>query len=354
MPGPLFHLWTFGDAHVGSDLKKGRESLADALRQSESGEHAFEWDIALNVGDLSGGQWIPEDDEGREVVRQFGALRDHPREAIYDICGNHDRNGSWEPEAEWFQKWVDPMGVNTRFSGVDAERRPYPVKGTWERYSFRVGNLLFLMMSDRNDPSRPYGRGLMGGNPGGVVTRETFEWWKHEIESNPDAIVISAHHYVLKETTVASGEWEGFRKDEEGRWKTHYHGYKQTGSPRGASFLYLVGGEEDSGAFEGYLAKHPGACALWLGGHTHTHPDDRHGGRSHLETRWGTHFLNTAALTATHGHTSLPMSRLLTFEEGSREVRVQCHLHTSAHAPQGWYPPAERTLLLPRPFQRYP
>jgi hypothetical protein len=27
-------------------------------------------------------------------------------------------------------------------------------------------------------------------------------------------------------------------------------------------------------AFESYLAAHPGAIDLWLGGHTHTHPDD--------------------------------------------------------------------------------
>ena len=30
-----FRVWVFADAHVGSDQKKGRESLATALRQSE-------------------------------------------------------------------------------------------------------------------------------------------------------------------------------------------------------------------------------------------------------------------------------------------------------------------------------
>ena len=32
-----FNLWVFGDAHVGTDLKKGRESLSDALLTSERG-----------------------------------------------------------------------------------------------------------------------------------------------------------------------------------------------------------------------------------------------------------------------------------------------------------------------------
>lgn len=48
--------------------------------------------------------------------------------------------------------------------------------------------------------------------------------------------------------------------------------------------------------------------------------------------------------------TTMPMSRLLTFTPSSRELRVQCYLHTSQHAPQGWYPKAEKTVTLNRPF----
>lgn len=32
------------------------------------------------------------------------------------------------------------------------------------------------------------------------------------------------------------------------------------------------------------------------------------------------------------------------------EVRVQCYLHTSQYAPQGWYPKAERSLTLNKAF----
>ena len=49
--------------------------------------------------------------------------------------------------------------------------------------------------------------------------------------------------------------------------------------------------------------------------------------------------------------TTLPISRLLTFTPGSAEVRAQCYLHTSQHAPQGWYPKAERAIQLDRPFE---
>jgi len=39
-------VWIFADAHVDTDRKHGLESLATALRQSES-ESGFQWDIAL-------------------------------------------------------------------------------------------------------------------------------------------------------------------------------------------------------------------------------------------------------------------------------------------------------------------
>jgi len=349
LPSKTFRLWAFSDAHVGTDRRFGRDSLADAMVHSES---AFSWDLAIDTGDMSGGQKVPEDEEGREIVRQFQALKKHRREDIYNVCGNHDRSGLAEPDAWWWRKWVDPTSEHTGFSGVDAARRPYRIEGTWERYSFRAGNLVFLMMSDRNELSQKIGRGDLGGNPGGVVTGETFEWWRRMVERNQDAIVVSAHHYVLKDTTVASGEWEGMRKDAAGKWVSHYHGYFEQGTPQGASYLYWVGGKPDSRAFEGYLESHPGAVQMWLAGHTHTNPDDRYGGKSHIERKWGTHFLNICALAKHHAaRTTLPMSRLLTFVEGSDQVRVQCYLHTSDHAPQGWYPKAERTLKLAKPFR---
>jgi hypothetical protein len=352
----VFRLWVMGCSHVGTDLRVGkRESLAEAIRQSEEGGKeggpSFDWDIALNLGDLSGSQGPPTDEEGPEIVRQFAVARKHRREQFYDLAGNHDASGPGQPAMAWFQKWVDPEGKNTKFSGVDPKNRPYPIEGTWERYAFRVGNLLFLMMSDRNDGGPPVGRGPKGGYPAGAVTGETFAWWKQAVDRNRDALIVSAHHHMLRETTVASGPWEGYVKDGDGKWKSHYHGYFADGGPEGASYLYFVDDKPDAQAFEKYLTDRPGAIDLWLGAHTHTNPDDRKGGRSHVERRWGAHFINCAALSRHHGRTNVPMSRLLTFTEGSREVRVQCYLHTSDHARQGWYAKAERVLELSKPFQ---
>jgi len=348
----VFRVWVFADAHVGTDKKHSRESLAEAIRQSESAA-GFEWDIAVDLGDMSGEQGTPKDPEGEEVVRQFGALKKHRREDIYDLSGNHDRSGLDEQQAWWWRKWIDPTGEHTGFSHVDSAKRPFPIEGTWERYSFRAGNLLFLMMSDINEPTQKVGRGTLGGNPGGVVSGETFRWWKRMVAENSSSVIISAHHYVLKDTTVASGEWEGMQRTANGTWQPRYHGYFPEGTPQGASFLYWVDSKPDSRAFESVLATAPSSVDLWLGAHTHTSPDDTYGGKSHIERRWVTTFLNAAALTRYHTapENSVPRSWLLTFTDWSDEVSAQCYLHGSEFAPQGWYPKVSRVLKLSKPFK---
>jgi hypothetical protein len=349
-----FRVWVFSDAHVGTDKEKGRDSLATAIQQSESSA-GFEWDIALDLGDMSGAQGTPKDEEGQEIVRQFGVLKRHRREQIYDLSGNHDRSGLDEPQAWWWRKWIDPTGEHTEFSGVHAAKRPYPITGTWEHYSFRVGNLLFLMMSDINEPSQKIGRGTLGGNPGGVVSGDTFRWWQENVEKNSASIIISAHHYVLKNTTVASGEWQGMRRDETGNWKPWYHGYFPQGTPQGASFLYWVDSKPDSAAFENFLSTAPSRVDLWLGGHTHTTPDDTFGGKSHVEQRWGTTFVNVAELTRFHGtpQNQVPRSWLFTFTEGSDQVTARCYLHGNEFAPQGWYAKSDRVIKLSNPFKKH-
>ena len=85
-------LWRISCSHVGTDLKFGHERLADAIRQSEEdgddGGPTLEWDIAVHLGDHLGGQTTPTDDEGREIVRQFGVSTRHRREDFYTIAGN--------------------------------------------------------------------------------------------------------------------------------------------------------------------------------------------------------------------------------------------------------------------------
>jgi hypothetical protein len=195
------------------------------------------------------------------------------------------------------------------------------------------------------------GRGTLGGNPGGVVSSDTFRWWQEMVRANPTAIIVSAHHYMLKDTTVASGEWEGMRRDPTGAWRSWYHGYWAQGAPQGASYLYWVDSQRDSGAFERLLESTPGHVDLWLGAHTHTAPDDTYGGKSHIERRWGTTFVNVAGLTRYMGEAEncVPRSWLFTFVEGSAAVSARCYLHSRDYAPQGWYAKFDRVIGLSRP-----
>jgi hypothetical protein len=155
---------------------------------------------------------------------------------------------------------------------------------------------------------------------------------------------------MLRETTVASGDFEGVSRYPDGRYRHgRYHGVD--GAPEGASYLYFVDKEPKAQKFETYLARHPGSVDIWLGGHTHTYPDDVVNGRSHVERRWGTNFVNCAQLSKYHSFvTCPPMSRHFTFTTGSRLVRVRLYLHDDSYAAQGWYPPAERVLELSKPF----
>ena len=122
--GDKFKLWAISDAHVGTDIQHGRKSLSEAILHSENGGddggQSFDWDICVNLGDFTGSQFPPDDEEGKLVVEQYSASKKHPREHFYDVIGNHDatRHGD-NPVQWWFRKWLDPTGENTKFSGVD-------------------------------------------------------------------------------------------------------------------------------------------------------------------------------------------------------------------------------------------
>ena len=284
----------------------------------------------------------------------------HRREQVYNVPGNHDAPYYDHGPGSWFRKWGDPLGESTIFSGVDPQRRPFPVEGTWERYRFQAGNVVFLMLADRNDAPCPVGRGHSrdkesGGFPAGAVTRDTFDWWKQQVLDNQDKIIVTMHHHVLRDTTVASGNGEGHPR---------YHG--KSGGAEGSSYLYyLIENDDpedfrftkDAHVFEDFLEafhKKNGRAAidLWIGGHTHVKgPDDHFGAKTITETRWGVGFLQVAALTKHHAG-SHSLSRLLTFTDGSNQIESNVYLHESNYQnnPVGWYAPAAKTLSLRHPF----
>ena len=358
-----FHVWATSCAHVPADIRRGRESMAKPILQSEGlikGAPEFPWDIMVDVGDLSAHQYPPGDKDGRELIRQYQKMTKHRREQIYNLPGNHDAPYYDHGPGSWIRKWGDPLGKNTKFSGVDPKRRPFPVEGTWERYKFQAGNVLFLMLSDRNDVPEPVGRGhskdnRRGGYPAGAVTRATFNWWKQQVLENQDKIIITMHHHVLRDTTIASGNGEG---------NPRYHG--ASGGAAGSSYLYyLIENEdpkdfkylEDAHVFEDFLdefhQKHGhGAIDLWIGGHTHVKgPEDDWGDKTISERKWGVGFLQVAALTKSHGG-SFPLSRVLTFTDNKPQLKARVYLHEDWYEdnPIGFYQPSDLTWPLRHKF----
>jgi len=223
-----FNIWVGSDPHVTVDTLHGVEPMRLAFRQSEGFwsflpkyevkaggiPPAFDWDLMLLAGDLTSSQFPPRDGEGRIFVDQFEALRHHRREDVFTLAGNHDGSYYDEGVGSWYQKWADPMGENTEYSGVNMAERRFKPQGTWERYKIEAGNVLILMLSDQNSAPTPVGRGnskdgLPGGFPAGAVTRETFNWWKEQVLGNQDKIIITAHHHVLRDTTTISTPYGG-------------------------------------------------------------------------------------------------------------------------------------------------
>jgi hypothetical protein len=116
------------------------------------------------------------------------------------------------------------------------------------------------------------------------------------------------------------------RRNEKGQWDSWYHGYYEgKGTPQGASYLYWVDSKQDSAAFENFLSAMPGRVDLWLGAHTHTSPDDTYGGKSHIERRCGTTFVNVAGLTAYMGKpvNCIPRSWLLTLKDSGDDQTIK-------------------------------
>ena len=117
--------------------------------------------------------------------------------------------------------------------------------------------------------------------------------------------------------------------------------------------VILINCKETS--FENWLKNNPGKVDIWIGGHTHTNPDDTKGGKSHIEKKYGeTTFINVAALTRWHvKHHATPLSRILTFEESSEKLSIECFMHSDDYREKGFYDEKKIELKLSKKFKFY-
>ena len=320
-----FRIWGVGCTHSGKDtLLHNHKSLHRACRDAEN----FGMDIGASLGDFSGEQGLPTNQEGRLYREQLlSGLKNHFPEHIYPLQGNHDRTDKPGDQCgEWFNRWMDPLGIHDTRNYL----RPFPiVDGTWDAYEVRVGNLSLLFMSDVNRLLTPL-RGVNGGDPGGVVTARAYQWWKDKCASyrGTNITVVTFSHYMPFETTTATKEYGGGKLKSNGEYVGTYHGPgKENG--RTSSFLAYV--EEDSSTpFVDHLEQHPGDCDLWVGAHNHVISGKAVGGLEHIVSKYGCLFVQNGAVTKYHhGPRGLanPKSRFYEFTEGSNKLLIHAYIH---------------------------
>lgn len=362
-------IWATSDPHVERDIKEGRESIADPIRQSE-GKSGFDWDAMLILGDFAASKGLPDKSIADEVVRQLRSVEKHSINDIYVLAGNHDASWVDDPQPYWFERFLDPSGGHS--SPFDASKRPFPVTGNWERYKFEIGNVLFLMLSDFNAAPRPVGWGYRdeGGvfyQAEGAVTRETFEWWKREVLENRDKIIVTAHHHMLRDTTTMSkrGGGEGLHCDPCGPMKGDGAGYLyyMVENPTPENFAFTPDATDFIDFMTDFAKEHnEPAIDMWLGGHSHaTEPDQVVDGQGLIEVaHGGVTFINVSGLTFWHGG-GVPMSRLIEFTPESSEAIVRTYIHgTKQHRPRGngnvwdigFYPETSHSVKLRHPFRK--
>lgn len=351
-----FNVWATSDAHIireamgeGYDPRRvPRDSMAAAIAQAE-GADGFDYDVGFHLGDH-----LDYDFETAENFSKFVEQLEKSgkgRHAWYHIGGNNDENSVLNDgvaiDNEYYRKIIDPVGEFTDTSGINNQRRPYPVTGTYERYHIDVGNLRFLFLSDRNDLPAPYGRGEGGFFVDGAITLESFQWLVGQVMTFPERLLVVCCHHPLKDTTLATEIDDSWR----GQYMTPYKPQKaELPEQRMQGVLHQIYpvSEFDTPLFHHLLDQNQGAVDLWLSGHIHHRVEETFRGRGKYAKAYGGHHLNIGNICRYRHFANIisAQSNLFNWEKGSDRVRSRVFVHDHAELAPGFYGPEERWLEL--------
>lgn len=316
-----------GCIHDSKDLQFGLLSRYHAMRAIEK----YGANSIFDGGDAFGGQGFPDDEAGKNTAWQERAgLQSIRPEDVFAVAGNHDRGP--EPGSDcldWFAKYRDPFCEHTETSGRDPKYQRIKPTGALEAYEVQIGNIIFLCLSDVNRFATPRTE-ERGGDPGGVVTPQQYQWWKDRCAHyrGTGAIVVTVAHYAPFNTTSGTGEYEGGVILPDGTYDGIYN-QKGITNGRGSSFLCFVG-DQFGYPFVEHLAEHPGDCDVWFHNHLHIPHGVRVGGKGHIETVHGCTFINAGHISRKH-HGDLsnaaPKHRVAVWFDGEDTMTLESIMH---------------------------
>ncbi|QDT65902.1 metallophosphoesterase [Calycomorphotria hydatis] len=345
-------MWVSGDAHLQNSLDTiGYNSLAEPMADFD--REGIDYDLAINLGDFDSAQKPPtlEDNtrEGEAVAEALNSSRRNPRSKTYCLNGNHDAG---DGQMDWFERWVDPLGQNTRESGNSERGRPYPVtyidRDQWHSYYIETPQATIFMLSDRNELKGPAGRGGLvhgnGGYPSGAITLDTWEWFQAYVLANTQKPIIVCSHQGVRNTVIGTADNDGVDGG--------FHG--RSGYPKGSGSIYsLVDERKPSRSLHGtdiikdFFTRHPEhSVKLWLNGHTHVRVGETFRGRGEMYREAGVTYLNACSLTKTwvnpsHGRVD---SRSWLVDMYDESITANCYVHNPEHTSRKGF---NRTIHLP-------
>lgn len=369
-----FSIWAFSDVHQGDNI--------GYLTRAVSDFNDKEWDIAVNLGDNVSPNGNDADHD--DFIAEFSGLSNgHEIDDVYHIMGNSDATVKSDPNGAnfYFQRYCDPFGLNTTYSGVT--QRPYPITGTYDAYYFTVGNMLIIMISDRNDDDPPSGENGQdradpdGRRAGGAWTTEQWTFLKNTVENNTDKIIIVGSHQAIKDTSLGSG-WgefvdahhEGrtlkvddlFDKDDVNEQYAFQKGYVGFIENTQGTINTTTGDSTVTDDIKTWLETNGQYIDLWLTAHFHRYIGESYNSKTRYAEVYGCKFLNITCINSHYGYytysngvNGTPVeveskSNLLSINGNNLNIKTYIHDDPYAVTPNGFYAAEEFNITLKTPL----
>jgi hypothetical protein len=346
-----FNIWLHSDAHQAAHIG----SLQLAVEQMD----LQPWDISVGLGDWFAS--IGQEQQGIDIVSELDNFTNHNISDVYRIGGNHDQTPESDPNGSdyYFKKYIDPLGDNPATSKVITANRPYPITGNYDSYHLEIGNMIIIMLGDRNDGPPPMGRdgldtSLSSRRASGGISTAQWNWFTNLVETNTDKIIIVCSHQAIKDTIIGSGFDEFFpayNRDENYSYPSELHG--DVDEAKRAGYIAYIEGVQSESTIDTWLTTNGQYIDMWFCGHYHEKINETWNGRGRYAQKYGTHFLDISSINWGYHifYEEIPSKSYLANIQ-SNQLNLRCYIHEDKEAVYsvGFYDPYNLTISLKTEF----